>query len=141
MIFVITCHCMDYVLCCTLSAMRNQSTANICRPYSSIVGLIRNTYFVTIRKRKISYFILNISMTLLVCRSIALTMLELCMHIQHINNKSDLIRSFKFRETYNTRHYYSATHWIHKIFSNIHKHDVSIHTQHLVIRKVCQGIM
>ena len=26
---------MDYVLCCTLSALRNQSTANICRPYSS----------------------------------------------------------------------------------------------------------
>ena len=24
-------------------------------------------------------------------------MLELCMHIQHINNKSDLIRSLKFR--------------------------------------------
>ena len=29
-------------------------------------------YIVTIRKRKIRYFILNISMTLLVCRSIAL---------------------------------------------------------------------
>ena len=29
-------------------------------------------------------------------------MLELCMHIQHINNKSDLIRSLKFREKYST---------------------------------------
>ena len=62
MIFVITCHCMDYVLCCTLSALRNQSTANICRPYSSS----NEEYIVTIRKRKISYFILNIIMTLLV---------------------------------------------------------------------------
>ena len=48
--------------------LRNQSTANICRPYSSS----NEEYIVTIRKRKISYFILNISMTLLVCRSIAL---------------------------------------------------------------------
>ena len=70
MIFVITCHCMDYVLCCTLSALRNQyrPTANICRHYSSS----NKKYIVTIRKRKISYFILNISVTLLVCRSIAL---------------------------------------------------------------------
>ena len=59
---------MDYVLCCTLSALINQSTANICRPYSSS----NKEYIVTIRKRKISYFILNISMTLLVYRSIAL---------------------------------------------------------------------
>ena len=85
---------MDYVLCCTLSGLGNQSTANICRPYSSS----NEEYIVTIRKRKISYFILNISMTLLVCRSIALNkMLELCMHIQYINNKSDLIRRLKFR--------------------------------------------
>ena len=61
---------MDYVLCCTLSGLRNQSTANICRPYSSSNEEYR--YIVTIRKRKIGYFILNISMTLLVCRSIAL---------------------------------------------------------------------
>ena len=55
-------------LCCSLSALRNESTANICRPYS-----YSNTeYIVTIRKRKISYFILHISMTLLVCRSIEL---------------------------------------------------------------------
>ena len=40
----------------------------ICRPYSSS----NKEYIVTIRKRKISYFILNISMTLLVYRSIAL---------------------------------------------------------------------
>ena len=59
---------MDYVLCCTLSALRNQSSANICRPYSSS----NKEYIVTIRKRKISYFIINISMTLLVYRSIAL---------------------------------------------------------------------
>ena len=53
-------------------------------------------------------------------------MLELCMHIQNINNKSDEIKSLTFMVK-NTRHYYSATHWIQTIFSNIHKHDVSIH--------------
>ena len=84
---------MDYVLCCTLSALRNQSTANICRPYSSSI----DEYIVTIRKRKISYFILNISMTISLQVDCIKQMLELCMHIQHINNKSDLIRSLKFR--------------------------------------------
>ena len=59
---------MDYCLCGTLSVLRNQYSANICRPYSSS----NEEYLVTIRKRKISYFILNISMTLLVCKSIAL---------------------------------------------------------------------
>ena len=60
MIFVITCHCMDYILCYTLSALINQYTANICRPYSSS----NKKYIVTSRKRKISYFILDISKTL-----------------------------------------------------------------------------
>ena len=60
---------MDYVLCCTISGLRNQSTANYMQTlYSSS----NEEYIVTIRKRKISYFILNISMTLLVSRSIAL---------------------------------------------------------------------
>ena len=59
---------MDYVLCCTLSTLRNQSTANICRPYSSS----NKKYIVTIRKREISYFILDVGVTLMVCGSIAL---------------------------------------------------------------------
>ena len=45
MIFVITCHCIDFF--CTLSALRNQSTANICRPYSSS----NKEYIVTIIMR------------------------------------------------------------------------------------------
>ena len=57
------------------------------------------------------------------------------MHIQHINIKSDFIRSLKFMKK-NTRHYYSGTHWIQIIFSNMHQPDVSIHTQHLVIQCV-----
>ena len=57
----------DY-LCCTLSALRYQCTTNICRPYSSS----NKEQIVNIRKRKIRYFILNISVTLLVCSSNAL---------------------------------------------------------------------
>ena len=52
----------------TLSALINQSATNICRPYSSS----NKGQIVNIHKRKIRYFILNISMTLLVCRSNAL---------------------------------------------------------------------
>ena len=59
---------MDYCLCCTLSALRYQSTTNICRPYSSS----NKEQIVNIRKRKIRYIILNISVILLVCRSNAL---------------------------------------------------------------------
>ena len=40
--------------------------------YAGLYSSSNEEYIVTIRKRKISYFILNISMTLLVCRSIAL---------------------------------------------------------------------
>ena len=70
---------MDYVLCCKLSGLRNQSTANIYNYLYTKLPQIKpknsssnEEYIVTIRKRKISYFILNISVTLLVCRSIAL---------------------------------------------------------------------
>ena len=93
---------MDYFLCCwpTFSALRNQSTAIICRPYSSsnkeYMG--NKEYMDTIRKSKISYFIINISMTSISLQVDCIKqMLELCMHIQHINNQSDLIRSLKFR--------------------------------------------
>ena len=61
--------------------VEKSTTANICRPYSSS----NRKQIVNIRKRKICYFILNSGMTLLVCRSFAL------------NNKSNLIRSLKFR--------------------------------------------
>ena len=82
---------MDYVLCCTLSGLRNQSTANICRPYSSS----NEEYIVTIRKRK---FYIKYQYDIISLQVDCITqMLELCMHIQHINNKSDLIRSLKFR--------------------------------------------
>ena len=74
-------------MCCTLSALINQSTTNIRRLYSS-----RNKeQIVNIRKRKISYFILNISITLLVCRSNALNKSFSC--IQNICDKADFIRS------------------------------------------------
>ena len=56
-------------MCCTLSALIYQSTTNICRPYSSS----NKEQIVNIRKKKIRYFILNISVTLLVCKSNALT--------------------------------------------------------------------
>ena len=68
MICVVTCHCMDYLLCCTLSALGNQSTANIYQ-----------------------YEIINLQVDCIKQK------LELCTNIQHINNKSDLIRSLKFR--------------------------------------------
>ena len=55
-------------MCCTLSALRYQSTTNTCIPYSSS----NKEQIVNIRKRKIRYFILNISVTLLVWRSNAL---------------------------------------------------------------------
>ena len=78
-------------MCCTLSALINQSATNICRPYS----YSNKEQIVNIRKRNKRYFILNISMTLLVCRSNALIkqIFELCMHIQHISDKAD----FNFR--------------------------------------------
>ena len=95
MIFVITCHCIDYVLCCTLSTLRNQSTANICRPYSSS----NKKYIVTIRneENKLFYIKYQCDIISLQVDCIKQIMLELCMHIQHINNKSDLIRSLKLR--------------------------------------------
>ena len=52
-------------------------------------------YIVTIRKRKISYFILNISVTLLVCRSIALNK---CI-ISGIAKTSVYVRVATFRVT------------------------------------------
>ena len=50
-----------------------------------------------IRKRKIRYFILNISDIISLQVECIKQIFEVCMHIQNISDKADFIRSFNFR--------------------------------------------